>query len=38
MLNLLLWQKKQQDQQNKKKDSPSTLALAGPAQKQKLPA
>jgi hypothetical protein len=38
MLNLLLWQKKQQDQQNKKKDSPSTPALAGPVPKQKLPA
>jgi hypothetical protein len=38
MLNLLLWQKKQQDQQNKKKDSPSTPVLADQVQKQKLPA
>jgi hypothetical protein len=38
MLNLLLWQKKQQDQQSKKKDSPSTPALADQVPKQKLPA
>jgi hypothetical protein len=37
MLNLLLWQKKQQDQQSKKKDSPNTPAQVGLAQKQKLP-
>jgi hypothetical protein len=38
MLNLLLWQKKQQDQQSKKKDSPSTPAPAGQVPKLKLPA